>query len=622
MTASFGSWESPITSDSITSESISFKEMQATRDALYWLEGRPSEMGRVALVSYDGNEETDLLNELSVRTRVHEYGGGAFAAGKEFIYSNGEDGQLYTLDGKKLTDAPNCRFADGANRIWVAEKHGAEVENLLVFVGDDKVHELASGHDFYSSPRISPDGKKLAFITWDFPNMQWDSSTLWLADIDPEHKLQNLKPISGGPDESVCQVQWSSEGNLHFVSDKTGFWNLYRQKDGVVENLCPMEAEFGIPAWVFGLPTYTFLTDGKILCSYTVKGVDHLGKIDPKTKSLEDLNQPFTRIMNLVSYKDKVYFFGATPTTPVSIIAYDPNENSYETLKQSSNASITEDWISKGEVLEYPSMDGKSGYAFYYPPKNPDYEAPEGEMPPVIIDAHGGPTGRSYTYFMLDVQYWTSRGFAVVDVNYGGSTGYGREYFKRLEKNWGVLDVADCIAAAHALVDKGLADPSKLIIRGGSAGGYTALAALAFHNVFAAGTSYFGVSDLELLYEDTHKFEAKYTDILVAPFPEEVELIRSRSPVHSADQISSPVLLLQGDEDKVVPPNQSQVIYEALKKNNIPVGMLLFEGEGHGFRKADSIKRSLDAELYFYSEILGIELPEPFDEPPVEIVRD
>ncbi|MDN3507071.1 MAG: prolyl oligopeptidase family serine peptidase [Simkaniaceae bacterium] len=621
MIAPFGTWESPITSDSITEMSIGFKEMQATEEGLYWLEGRPSEKGRVALVRFDENEE-DLLKEVSVRTRVHEYGGGAFFAGKEFIYSNGEDGQLYTLEGKKLTDAPNIRFADGCSRIWVAEKHGAEVENLLVFVGDDKIHELATGHDFYSSPRLSPDGKKLAFITWDFPNMQWDSSTLWLADIDSDHKLHNLKPICGGPNESVCQVQWSAAGVLHFVSDKTGFWNLYRHQDGKVENSCPMEAEFGIPAWVFGMPTYTFLPDGNILCAYTVKGIDHLGKIDHETKTLQDLGQPFTRIMNLVTFREKVYFFGATPINPNAIIAYDPVQNTYETLKQSAQVSLTEEWISKGEVLEYPSLDGKTGYAFYYPPKNPNYEPQEGEMPPVIIDVHGGPTGRSYTCFMQDVQFWTSRGFAIVDVNYGGSTGYGREYFKRLEKNWGVLDVEDCIAAAHALVDKGLADPTKLIIRGGSAGGYTTLAALAFHNVFAAGTSYFGVSDLELLYEDTHKFEAKYTDILVAPFPEEVEVIRERSPVHSADQISSPVLLLQGDQDKVVPPNQSQTIYDALRKNNIPVGMLLFEGEGHGFRRADSIKRSLDAELYFYSEILGIELPEPFDEPPVEIIRD
>jgi dipeptidyl aminopeptidase/acylaminoacyl peptidase len=277
---------------------------------------------------------------------------------------------------------------------------------------------------------------------------------------------------------------------------------------------------------------------------------------------------------------------------------------------------ITEEWISEAEVLKFPSADGKKGYAFYYPPTNPNYTAPEGEMPPVIVEVHGGPTGRKYTHFDLETQFWTSRGFAVLDVNYGGSTGYGREYFKRLEGKWGLLDVEDCISAAKELVNKGLADPSKLLIRGGSAGGYTVLAALAFHNVFAAGTSYYGVSDLELLYEDTHKFEAKYTDILVAPYPEEVKVIRQRSPIHYADEITAPVLLLQGEDDKVVPPNQARAIYRALKDNNIPVGMILFEGEGHGFKRAESNKRSLDAELYFYSQVLGIELPEEIEEPP------
>ena len=381
-----------------------------------------------------------------------------------------------------------------------------------------------------------------------------------------------------------------------------------------------MDAEFGIPAWVFGQPTYAFLSDGKIACSYVVKGVDHLGMIDPEQKTLQDLELPFTVVQNLVTYKDKVYFIGASPISPNSIICYDPKTNQFEPIKQSFKTPISEEWISKGEVLEYPTADGKMGYAFYYPPKNPNFTAPEGEKPPLIVKSHGGPTHSSSNGLALGIQYWTSRGYAFVDVNYGGSTGYGREYFKRLEGNWGIVDVNDCISAAKALVAKGLADEKRLLIRGGSSGGYTSLAALTFHDVFAAGTSYYGISDLVLLYEATHKFEAEYTNILVAPYPEGIDLIRKRSPINFTEKISAPILLLQGEEDKVVPPNQATVIYEALKKKGIPVGMILYEGEGHGFRQAPNIKRSLDAELYFYSKILGIELPEPFEEPPVEII--
>ncbi|NGX37287.1 MAG: Dipeptidyl aminopeptidase BIII [Chlamydiae bacterium] len=616
--ATFGSWVSPITTDSIVQETISFYEMQADENALYWTELHPNDKGRIALVRYDG-KETPLADEVSIRTRVHEYGGGALCIDQgDVIYSNDEDSQLYSLTrGGKLTDEPNMRYADGSGNIWVAEIHDNDVENCLVNI--ETGEKVASGHDFYSCPRISPDGKRLAYVTWDFPYMQWDSSTLWLAEIH-DGKLQNPQAISGGPDESVCQVQWSPSGQLHFVSDKTGFWNLYRYRDGQAENLCEMEAEFTFPPWVFGRPCYTFVSDGSIICMYAVKGIDHLGRINPEKKTLEDLQQPFTAIHNLVTYQDKVYFFGASQTLPNSIICFDPKSNTFEVVKQSSKVAITEEWISKGEVLEYPSMNGKVGYAFYYPPKNPNYKAPEGEKPPLIVKSHGGPTARSYSQFSLEIQYWTSRGFALVDVNYGGSTGYGREYFKRLEGAWGILDVEDCISAAKTLVDKGLADPSKLLIRGGSAGGYTTLAALTFHDVFVAGTSYYGVSDLELLYEDTHKFEAQYTDRLVASYPDGVALIRERSPINHVEKISAPILLLQGEEDKIVPPNQAFKIYDALEEKGTPVGMILFEGEGHGFRQAPNIKRALDAELYFYSKVLGFELAEPFQTPPVEIV--
>lgn len=621
--ASFGSWKSPITTDLIVQESVGFMDMQACEDGVYWTEVHPKEKGRMALVHYDG-KETFLLPDVSVRTRVHEYGGGAFAIiNKAVVFSNDRDYQLYTLVGdeaKKLTDTPKSRYADGNGGYWVIETHNGEVENALAFITEEKIETVHSGHDFYSSPRVSPDGKQLAFITWDFPNMQWDGSTLWLADRDENGKLKNVKPIAGGLDESICQIQWSPNGILHFVSDKTGFWNLYRYQNEENENLCPMEAEFGVPPWVFGRPSYAFLPDGDIITMYAIKGRDYLGRLKPKEKMLTDLRQPFTLVQNLITYKDKVYFFGASPELPRSIVCYDPAANTYEIIKQSFTVPLTEEWLSKPHFIEYPSLDGKTGYGFYYPPNNPNYKAPKEEKPPLIVECHGGPTACSYPYLDLEIQYWTSRGFAFVDVNYGGSTGFGREYFKRLEGTWGILDVHDCISAAKTLAEKGLADPNRLVIRGGSAGGFTALAALAQSKIFAAGTSYYGVSDLELLYQAFHKFEAKYTDQLVAPYPEKVDVIRERSPVNHIDKISSPILLLQGDEDKIVPPNQTFTIYEALKKKGIPTAMLLFKGEGHGFRQASNIKRALDAELYFYGKILGLELADSFDQPPLDII--
>lgn len=624
MTAPFGTWESPITTDMLTQNSIRFGDIQAKDGELYWIELHPEEKGRYALIHYDGKENR-LAAEMNIRSRVHEYGGGALGISKEgIIVSNDEDRQLYLLrkDGtqKKLTDDPSMRFADGSERFWVGEKHADEIQNFVAYIGNDGIEIAASGHDFYSSPRGSPDGKQLAFITWDFPNMQWDSSTLWLANIEEGGKLSKPVALSGGPNESICAVLWSPDGILHFVSDKSGFWNIHRYKDGKVENLCEMEAEFAPPPWVFGRNSYGFLPDGRIICSYTLKGIDHLGIIDPKTKSLEDLKQPFTSINTLAVVGDRVYLIAATRTASSALICYDPEANTYEVIKKSSDIPIPKEWIAQGELIEYPAQNGKIGYAFYYPPTNPNFEAPEGEKPPLIVKSHGGPTGHAGTHFMFDVLYWTSRGFAFVDVNYGGSTGHGREYFKRLEKNWGVVDVEDCVSAAKTLVEKGLADENRLLIRGGSAGGYTTLASLAHTDVFAGGTSLFGISDIEYFYHDTeHKFESRYFDLLVGPYPESIDLIRERSPINHIEKFNKPILFLQGNEDKIVPPIQSIAIYEALKKKGTPTGLILFEGEGHGLRQASNIKKAYEAELFFYGKILGIPLADKWDVPPVEI---
>lgn len=619
--ASYGSWLSPISSDSVVQDSVQFYEMQGGEDGLYWLEFSPKGKGRFSLIRYDG-KETSLLPEISVRTRVHEYGGGAFFVDAEnVIYSNDSDRQLYDLTGRQLTYAENWRFADGCGFIWVAEKHDGSVENCLVSIENKKLRVIASGHDFYSSPRLSPNKKQLAFITWDFPKMQWDSSTLWLADRGEDGNIYNLRPIAGGNEVSVCNIQWSPQGVLHYVSDERGFLNLYRFDGARGKNLCEMEAEFASPPWVFGMSSYAFLDDGFLICAFTQKGKDFLGRLDPKTGKLKKLEIPFTAITNVVAWNRKIYFFGGSPTTFSSIVCYDPQEESCKIVKESCRNILSKEQISISESIFFKTTDGHLGHAFYYPPKNSSFQDTSGRPPPLLVKAHGGPTSRSSNQLSLTVQYWTSRGYAFLDVNYGGSTGFGRSYMKRLEGNWGVIDVDDIVQATKVLVDRGFADKDRLLIHGGSAGGYTALTALAFYDIFVAGTSLYGVSDIEMLCKDTHKFEKKYIDILVAPYPDSIDLIRQRSPITHVNKMSRPILLLQGEEDTIVPPKQSIVIFEALKKKRIPTGILLFKGEGHGFKRAENIKKSLDAQLFFYSEVLGMELPEPFDEPPVDIVR-
>lgn len=465
---------------------------------------------------------------------------------------------------------------------------------------------VASGHDFYSSPRLSPNGKKLAFIAWDFPNMPWDGSVLYLLDLSSK----SLTPIAGGNEESICQVQWSEGGELYFCSDRTGFLNLYcfNPETSKEKPLYPAEAEFGIPAWVFGKPTYAFASykEGEVLaCICCEKGVDRLVLIDPKTSKLEELGLPFTSLTNLCSIGSKLYFFGASPVDPVALIEFDLGTKKTNTLCRGVKRHLEKEWISLPETVEYPSLNGKTGYGFFYPPKNPHHQI--NTPSPLIVRCHGGPNARYPLAFSSEILFWTSRGFAFLDLNYGGSSGYGREYLKRLDGNWGVLDVEDAISAVETLKTQKKIDSSHCFIRGGSAGGYTALCALAAGDTFAGATSYFGVSDLELLYVDSHKFERYYTDRLVAPYPEGINLIRERSPIHQIDRIHAPVLLLQGDEDKVVPPNQSEKIYEALKKRGVCAQYLLFKGEGHGFRSAENISKALETELKFYQSLIQLE---------------
>jgi dipeptidyl aminopeptidase/acylaminoacyl peptidase len=477
---------------------------------------------------------------------------------------------------------------------------------------------LVSGNDFYASPRLSPDGTRLAWLTWNHPNMPWDGTELWVAEIAQDGSLTNAQKIAGGPAESIFQPEWSPDSALYFVSDRTGWWNLYRWRDGHVEALTDLEAEFGQPQWVFGMSTYAFVSEREVVCAYTQRGIWHLALLDTKTKKLQRLETPYTELSYVRATSDSVVFRGGSPTEMLSIVRLDLKTQRYEVLRRSSDLALDAGYISPAQPIEFPTEGGRTAHAFFYPPKNKDFQAPPGEKPPLLVLSHGGPTSATTSTLRLEIQFWTSRGFAVVDVNYGGSTGYGRAYRERLKGQWGVVDVDDCVNAAKYLAQQGLVDGERVAIRGGSAGGYTTLCALTFRKFFKAGASYFGVSDLEALDRDTHKFESRYNRSLIGPYPEKRDLYRARSPIHFAEQISCPVIFFQGLEDRVVPPSQSELMVEALRKNKIPVAYIAFEGEQHGFRKAENIKRSLEAELYFYSKVFGFAIADPVEPVPIE----
>lgn len=635
--ASYGSWKSPISSDLIVTGSIRLGNLVLDGEDIYWTEGRPSENGRTVIVKY--SHETGTTEEMSpagfnVRSRAHEYGGGAYTVHDEIIYfTNFVDQRLYIQypysEAEPLTVADNLRFADGQvdptrGRLYcIREQHLAEGEpfNTLVSLNLDGFNEegdvLHQGHDFYATPRVSPSGEQIAWLTWDHPNMPWDGTELWVADLDEVGNLDNVQKVAGGPDESIFQPSWSPDGVLHFVSDRTGWWNLYRWPGGHDEALYFKEAEFGLPQWVFGMSTYGFESANSIICTYTEDGIWTLARLDAINGTLTPFDLPFTSISDVQVNEETAVFMAGSPSQAAAVVRLDLSNGSYKILRQSTNLTVDRAYLSTPEPIEFPTENGLTAHAIYYPPTNPDFEAPQGTAPPLRVLSHGGPTGATSTTLNLGIQYWTSRGFAIIDVNYGGSTGYGRAYRQRLDGQWGVLDVQDCINAATYLVDKGLADKEKLAIRGGSAGGYTTLAALTFYDTFTAGASYYGISDVEALAKETHKFESRYLDRLIAPYPAGRDLYVQRSPIHHIDQLNTPIILFQGLDDKVVPPNQAEMLFEAVKAKGLPVAYVPFEGEGHGFRQAPNIKRALDGELYFYSKVFDFELAEPVE--PVEI---
>jgi len=635
--APYGSWKSPITSDLIVAGTVRLGRVTLDDNDVYWLEGRPTERGRSVLVRQraDGTREDVTPAPFNVRTRVHEYGGGEYLVdGGEVFFVNFADQRVYTVrDGQEpqpITPELPLRYADfvldrtRARLVCVREDHvlaGHEAVNTIVGLnlqGDAAGGRvLVTGNDFYASPRLSPDGARLAWLTWRHPNMPWDGCELWVGELDAAGDVRDAKLVAGGLTESVFQPAWSPDGVLYFVSDRTGWWNLYRWQNGQIEPLAPLEAEFGQPQWVFGMSTYAFESADRIICTYTQAGITHLAALDTRTKQLTLVGTPYTDIDLPTAAPGRVAFLGASPTAATTIVLMDLGTGDTRVLRRTSNVQVDEGYLSIPQTIEFSTEDGLSAFGIYYAPCNRDYVAPAGELPPLLVLSHGGPTGSTSSAFNLAIQFWTSRGIAVLDVDYGGSTGYGRAYRARLNDRWGIVDVDDCANGARYLVAQGLVDGDRLAIRGGSAGGYTTLAALTFRRVFKAGASYFGVGDLEALARDTHKFESRYLDNLVGPYPARRDIYIARSPVNFTDQLACPVIFFQGLDDEVVPPNQAEAMFAAMRAKGLPTAYLPFEGEGHGFRRAENIKRSLDAELYFYSRIFGFELAEPVE--PVQI---
>jgi dipeptidyl aminopeptidase/acylaminoacyl peptidase len=628
--APYGTWKSPLTAARVTAGTLRFDHLVLDGQNVYWAEGRASEGGRSVVVrcTPDGKMRDLTPAGFNVRTRVHEYGGSAYIVDRDVaFFSNFSDQRVHrqapgeaprpiTADGHFYADG--CVDARRRRLLYVREDHtrgDREPVNTIVSVsvsGEDE-HVLVSGADFYSDPILHPDGRRIAWLQWDHPNMPWDGTELWVAEVNAHGLLGARERIAGGREESIFQPEWSPDGKLYFVSDRSGFWNLYRSDGGLVHE---RPADFGKAQWTFSQSTYAFIDASRIAASYTEGGRWKLALIDIGSGAFEPIDLMFEASDGVRATSRAVYFIGGSPTEARSIVRLPLDTLQPEVLRASTTDRIEHAWISVPEAITFRSND-RDVHAFYYRPTNPDVAVPPEEKPPLLVLSHGGPTDQTTDVFDPRIQFWTSRGFAVVDVNYGGSSGFGRAYRDRLKGQWGVVDVDDCVNAARYLVERGRADASRLCIRGGSAGGYTTLAALTFHDVFRAGASYYGISDVEVLARDTHKFESRYLDALIGPYPAMKDLYAARSPIHFTDRLSSALILFQGLEDKVVPPNQSEMMAEAVRRKGLPVAYVEFPGEQHGFRKDENIVRSLEAELYFYGAVFGFQVADTIE--PVRI---
>jgi len=672
----FGAWRSPIDAAMVASGALRLSQPLYGGDGetLYFLEGRPSEAGRQVLVKRPAAGAVSMAMEplqdvspapVSVRSLVHEYGGGAYTVcGDLVFYINYSDQRLYlTLSSHPevgawpLNEAGDQRFADlhvdikRRRVLAVMEDHGpvksgqaTEPTNSIVSLSYDGLLNLIeskasaaearavepvtlfSGSDFYGCPRLSADGRHIAYIRWNHPNMPWDDSQLVLAQLDEQGQVVNERVVAGGEDCSVFQPAWGADGTLYFVSDSSGYWNLYAVRDLTAlkaESIVPKvfaQCEFGLPMWVFGQSTYVVANEKLIICAVNRRGIWHLARLEldfDNGHKLVEISSPYTDLSYLALGANRVAMLAGSAERATSVVEYDWADRSFTTIKSSAANVPAAGFISKPEVIEFPTENNRTAFAFFYPPTNINYEdgaALKGrKLPPLVVECHGGPTGSASTVLSLEMQYWTSRGFAFVDVNYGGSTSYGREYRKRLNDSWGIVDVDDCVNAVKYLIKEGRVDGERVAITGGSAGGYTVLCALTFKDVFKAGASHYGIGDLEALARDTHKFEARYLDNLVGPYPAAKAIYVERSPINHIEKLKCPVIFFQGLEDKVVPPSQAEAMVDALKAKNIPVAYLAYEGEQHGFRQAKNIIRTIEAELYFFREIFKIESEEKLE---------
>jgi len=634
--APYGSWKSPFTSDLVASRAtevadpgFGFGEIVLDGEDVYWMEARPEEEGRCVIMRRSRDGEKSVITPLpyNVRTSVHEYGGGAFAISDGAVYfSNFSDQRFYGhVPGGQpmpLTAEGAWRYADGVvdrsrgRVICVREDHSraeGEPVNTVVGVGltgAQSQEVLAAGNDFYAAPRLSPDGSRLAWITWVHPHMAFDADELWVGTVLADGSIGDKQLVAGGPDESVYAPEWSPDGVLYFVSDRNGWWNLYRWREGRAEIVCEMGADIAWMPWTLGAAPYAFESNHRVLLSYMEQGFWHLAVLQTETGRLEPIRTPYTDIWSIRAAPGRAVFAAGSPTQPPSIVELDFANTRLRVLHQLGQTMIDSAYISLPKPVEFPTEHDLTAHAFFYGPNNPEYAAPPDELPPLLVVAHGGPTMSTWTTCRWDIQYWTSRGIAVLDVNYGGSTGYGREYRRRLRGKWGVVDVDDVVNGALHLVREGMVDPERLGIRGESAGGYLTLAALAFRDCFRAGASYYGISDLEILAKETHKFESHYMDSLIGSYPKRLDLYQERSPIKHVDRLSSAIIFFHGLQDLVVPANQAELMVETLRAKGLPVAYLTFENEGHGFRRFQTIKRCLDAELYFYCRVFGFELPE------------
>jgi dipeptidyl aminopeptidase/acylaminoacyl peptidase len=625
----YGNWPSKISARLIVEDSISIDEARQIADTLYYIERRPQESGRCVIVKLTDDTATDVLPApYSARSRVHEYGGGCYYVEQDTVYFiNDSDQAIYRIkDGQvsRVTSGKNMRFADFSydkrfdRLIAICEIHEDDrVENSIVSidVSTGNISTLATGNDFYASPRLNHSATQLCWQTWNHPNMPWDGNQLWLADIDSDGGLHNKEHLAGDKNIAVFQPQWSPDDTLHFISDDSGWWHLYRsintETPHRIEQLTHGEKEFGLPQWVFAQSTYAFINDTDILCCYQSAGRSTLAKLSLSgTPELLVLNTDWQEFSSLTAHKNNIAFIAASGRCFPQLVSavFDDEQTSLETAvaKTSCTLPVSAAYYSEAQAMEFSNRKGQRVFANYYPPNNPDCRPDTNSAPPLIIICHGGPTGQSGIALDAKKQYWTSRGFALLDVNYSGSTGYGRTYRSRLDGNWGVLDVEDCCDAALYAVAKGLANKDQLIIRGSSAGGYTVLAALTFESVFSAGASYYGISELTSLASDTHKFESRYLDRLIGPYPEASELYQQRSPINHTEKLNCPVIFFQGIEDRVVPKQQAEKMFAALDKKGLPVAAQYFSGEQHGFRKAETVEQCLENELSFYQLVFNL----------------